>query len=205
MAKYESDRSFTDYVHKYLAIPKIYDPLGWRIKPVDTDILKRIDLNSGIDYVLQDRQGNTLYIQERFREKKYAGYNDATLRFRRENNPLPERVKSEFYKIRANYLVYGISNGQKSQEQRQTLTDFIKWVILDIKFIQNKYKEGKIRIIPNSKRKTCWDKNGILHCPENFNPDNSSSFLPFDIKLIEKLWGRRPIIAQKGFLENRDS
>lgn len=199
MAKYNKDRSFTNYVHEFLAIPKIYDSLGWKIKDIDPDELERIDVNEGIDYVLYDSKSNVVFVQERFRDEWYKNYNDATLRFRRDFNPNPERVKSEFYKIKADFLVYGITNGKKFEDKRHTLTDFIKWVILDMKFIQKKYEEGKIEIVQN-KRMTCWVDNGVLKCPENFNPDGSSSFVPFDIKLIVDLWGNTPIIAQKGFL-----
>lgn len=199
MAKYNKDRNFTDYVHDFLAIPKIYNNIGWKIKNIDPDELERIDINEGIDYVLYDEKSNVIFVQERFRDEYYKNYNDATLRFRRDFNPNPDRVKSEFYKIKADYLVYGITNGKKFIDKRHTLTDFIKWVVLDLKFLKNKYESNEIEIV-KSQKKMCWIDKNVLKCPENFNPDGSSSFIPFDIKLINKLWGTKPIIAQKGFL-----
>jgi hypothetical protein len=199
MSKYDKDRSFTNYVHEFLAIPLIYDKLGWKIKNIDPAELERKDLNEGIDYVLNDDNGKLIYVQERFRDAYYKNYNDATLRFRRDSNTHPERIESEFYKIKADFLVYGITNGKKFKDKRHTLTDFIKWVILDLRFIRDKYKNAEIEIV-KSHRKTCWIENNVLKCPENFNPDGSSSFVPFDIKLIFDLWGKDPIIAQKGFL-----
>ncbi len=98
MSKYDKDRSFTNYVHEFLAIPLIYDKIGWKIKDVDPDELERIDVNEGIDYVLYDNKSNIVFVQERFRDEFYKNYNDATLRFRREFNPHPDRIKSEFYK-----------------------------------------------------------------------------------------------------------
>ena len=36
---------------------------------------------------------------------------------------------------------------------------------------------------------TCEIFNQKLICPENFNPDGSSSFIPFDILMLNNLWG----------------
>jgi hypothetical protein len=199
MSKYKKDRSFTDYVHDVLTVPKIYTPLGWTIKTIDAEKLKQKDLNEGIDYILLNENGKTIFIQERFRDEYYKNYSDVTLRFRRQSNPNPKRIKSEFYKIKADYLVYGITNGQKFKEKRQSLTGFIKWAILDLHFIQWKISVGELIIATSSQRK-CWIENEKLYCPENFNPDKSSSFIPFDVNLIVKLWGKTPIIAQEGFL-----
>jgi hypothetical protein len=197
--KYYKDRSFTDYVHTNLAIPLIYDSINWNIKNIDANKLKELDMNEGIDYVLLNEMGQNIYVQERFRDEYYKNYDDATLRYRRDSNIHTDRKKSEYYKINANYLVYGITNGKKFDDQRHTLTKFIKWVILDLDFLREKFKSKKIEIIKTSAIK-CQIDNGILKCPENFNPDGSSSFIPFDIKMIVKLWGLKPIKAQYGFL-----
>ena len=199
MANYTDDRSFTNFVHTNLAIPMIYKKLAWEISDIDPVELERLDINEGIDYVLEDMNGKKIYVQERFRDEYYKAYNDATLRFRRSNNPDPQRVKSEFYKINADYLVYGITNGKKFFDKRNTLTDFIKWVALDLKFIQKKFEIGKLKIVTPAPRIRCWIEGDVLCCPEVFNPDGSSSFLPFDINLMKQLWGTSPILAQKGF------
>jgi hypothetical protein len=199
MANYRGDRSFTDYVHVHLARPVIYEPLGWQELDLPADLLKRIDQDHGIDYVVRDRDGRDIRLQERFRESKYQNYTDATLRFRRDQNRHQDRVKSEFYKIEADYLVYGITNGTKELSKRAALTDFLKWVVLDLKLIQQKIKQGKL-IIVSEKANRCYVKNERLYCPENFNADGSSSFVPLDIKLIRKLWGDEPIFAQRGYL-----
>jgi hypothetical protein len=199
MPKYQKDRNFTDYVHRNLTVPLIYNDIRWKEKDIDKDLLERIDMAEGIDYVLIDEFGKIINVQERFRDAFYKNFNDATIRYRRDQNSNPDRIKSEFYKIKADYLVYGITNGKKFIDKRHTLTDFIKWVILDVKFIQQKFKEEKIKITKSSHIK-CWIENDALICPENFNSDPSSSFIPFDIKLIYQLWGITPIYAQKGFL-----
>lgn len=198
MANYSSDRSFTDYVHNHLAIPIIYRKLNWDISEIDAKVLETIDINEGIDYVLNNSSGETVLVQERFRDSFYSKYNDATLRFRRDQNQNPERIKSEFYKIKADYLVYGITNGSKFPEKRHTLTDFIKWVVLDLNFIRIQFELGKIKIVTSSKI-NCWIEDDVLHCPENFNPDGSSSFIPFDVLLLVNLFGYRPIIEQQGY------
>jgi len=147
MSKYSKDRSFTDYVHKALAIPKIYEPIGWKVKNIDSNKLENLDIKKGIDYILTNSKNNTISIQERFRDAYYKRYTDVTLRFRREFNSDPERIKSEFYKIKADYLVYGITNGKKFYDKRHTLTDFIKWAIVDLRFLRNKYRENKVEIV----------------------------------------------------------
>lgn len=200
MAKYNADRNFTNYVHDELTIPLIYNKIGWSVQDIDAAELEKMDINEGIDYILLDHSdGRTITVQERFRDNYYKNYNDATLRYRRDSNQNPERIKSEFFKIKADYLVYGITDGSKWPEKRHTLTDFLKWVILDVKFIQSKFKEEKIKIVEDA-RSMCWIDGDILYCPENFNPDGSSSFIPFDIKLIVQLWGSAPIFSQKGYL-----
>lgn len=201
MANYSSDRSFTDYVHNNLAIPIIYKKLNWNISKIEANILEEKDMNEGIDYVLHDNTNEAIYVQERFRDSYYSNYNDATLRFRRDNNSNQDRIKSEFYKIKADYLVYGITNGNKFPEKRHTLTDFIKWVVLDLKFIKEQFKSEKIKIVTSS-QKCCWISSGVLFCPENFNTDGSSSFIPFDIVLLKKLFGDNPIKDQKGYFKN---
>ena len=197
---YHQDRGFTDYVHSQLAEPLIYDPLGWASVPMDAEELERMDMHEGVDYVMYDQNRDVVGVQERFRGAEYAKYNDATLRFRRDGNPHRNRVRSEFYKIRAKYLVYGITNGSKHKNKRETLTDFIKWVVLDLDFLRKKFKEGAIAIDRSRKWKTCRRDGDRLLCPEMFNPDRSSSFLPFDVPLLSELWGREPIFSEKGFL-----
>lgn len=199
MTFYKDDRGFTDFVHRQLAVSKIYSRLGWNENSMNPDLLEHIDVHHGIDYVMTNEKGMTVNIQERFRDSFYKSYSDATLRFRREFNPHPKRIKSEFYKIKADYLVYGITNGKKFADARHTLTDFLKWVVLDLKFIKKQYEDGQIAIV-TSRNTKCWVEKGILKCPENYNSDKSSSFVPFSIPLLCKIWGSEPIFAQGGFI-----
>jgi len=199
MSLYSQDRGFTDFVHENLAVPIIYNSMDWSVKNIAPTELEKLDINKGVDYVITDGNGMVATVPERFRDNFYSKYNDATLRFRRDFNPNPSRVESEFYKIEADYLVYGITNGKKFIDKRHTLSDFVKWVVLDLRFIQNKYKSKELVIVSDNKI-TCWADKGVLYCPENFNPDRSSSFIPFDVPLMFSLWGMGPIVKQKGFL-----
>jgi len=200
MPRTDDDWNFSNYVHDQLAKPFIYKILKWKVIDIAENVIRDLDINHGIDYILENEGGTRIHVQERFRDNYYKAYCDATLRYRRDFNPDPGRIQSEFYKIKADYLVYGITNGKKFADHRDTLTGFIKWVVLDLKFIREKFNDGYIKIITNSGRRTCRMENKILHCPENFNPDGSSSFLPLDVRMIHKLWGAEPILAQKGFL-----
>ncbi len=198
--KTDGDWEFSTYVHKHLAIQEIYEKLNWTLIDVDAAKAKELDINHGIDYTFLDLHGKKITVQERFRDHIYINYSDATLRYRRDFNPDPSRVESEFYKIKADYLVYGITNGKKFADKRDTLTAIVKWAVVDVKFMQEKFRNNEIKIVTPSTTKRCWAEGNVLYSPEILNPDGSSSFLPFDIKLMQNLWGDRLTIAQKGFL-----
>lgn len=198
MSKTNSDWAFSTYVHQHFAVPHIYDRMGWRIVERSMEEAREMDINHGIDYLLEDIDGQLINVQERFRDNFYGDkYNDATLRFKRANNTHPERISSEFYKIKAKYLVYGICNGSKSDQTN--ITGFIKWVVVDIPFLQQKFKDGLL-IIGDTRSKYCIQDGNTMICPENFNPDGSSSFIPLDVKIMHTLWGNAPVLHQIGFL-----
>lgn len=104
--KYQGDRVFANYVHANLAIPLIYEKLGWDEKSVDKDWLEWKDILEGIDYVFKSRINGEITVQERFRDNYYGDkYNDITIRYRRDYNKDPSRHASEFFKIAADYFV----------------------------------------------------------------------------------------------------
>lgn len=129
MGTYAWDRKFTNYIHENLAIPIIYQPLEWKKLPIHKYCLDEIDLVHGIDYVFKDVNGNIKTVQERFRDSKYQHYSDFTIRFKREKNIDATRILSEYFKIKAHYFTYGITNGYK--KNLSSSTDFLKFVILD--------------------------------------------------------------------------
>jgi len=195
---YQEDRDFTDFVHENIAVYSIYGELNWSEYLVNKKLLDEIDMHHGIDYVFTDDTGKKIFIQERFRESKYNIYNDATIRYRRDRNSKADRRKSEFFKMKADVLVYGITNGSKRYNSRHTLTDFLKWVVIDLNFLREQFINGQMKII-RSASINCRIESGILLCPVNFNRDSSSSFIPIDIPLLHSLWGTKAILAQKGY------
>lgn len=93
-------------------------------------------MHHGVDYVFQkDQELKT--VQERFRYSEYANYTDFTIRYRRDHNPSLARHESEYYKMKADYFVYGIVN-QSKQVSDFEASDFIKFAVVDMKKIYEK-------------------------------------------------------------------
>ena len=195
MANYTSDRAFTDMVHTNIALPKIYALLNWQPYILNAAKATEIDLFKGIDYVFTNDGFKT--VQERFREKKYQLYTDFTIRYRRDQNPLAERHQSEYYKIKADYFVYGITNCLK--DDITPCTDFIKYAVIDLKKVYQKLDDGAI-LIQNNGKHFCEIIDDKIICPVKYNKDGSSSFFPIDIRFLVTLWGNEILVAQKGFL-----
>ncbi len=193
---YQSDQSFSDDIHWRLAMTQIYEPLGWSAVRMKPEQARLLDISEGIDYVFLNETGQITTVQERFREAKYQTYNDFTIRYRRDQSPNESRHESEFYKIKADYFVYGIADGNKTISPAK---DFIKFAVIDLKFIQTKIDTGHIQIRGDLRQKTCRIENNRLLCPINQNFDGSSNFFPIDIQLLAQLWGNEPILFQKGF------
>jgi hypothetical protein len=193
---YQSDQSFSDDIHWRLAMSQIYEPLGWSAVRMKPEQARLLDVSEGIDYVFLDTVGQITTVQERFREAKYQQYNDFTIRYRRDESQIQNQQESEFYKIKADYFIYGIANGNKTVSPS---TQFIKFAVIDLKFIQSKIDLGQIQIRGDLFQKTCRIENNKLLCPINQNKDGSSSFFPIDILLLAKLWGNESILLQKGF------
>ncbi len=194
---YNHDRPFTNYVHSKVAIPLIYNPLGWNEVSMSDEEKVRIDINDSIDYTMIDSEGNIKTIQERFRDNYYnTKYNDVTFRYRRDNNPHFDRRESEFYKIKAKYFLYGITNGSKFRYE-QEVTGFSKYCLFFVQPLITKIETGDIIIKENIYKS--YTQGGKLFIPHNFNKDGSSSFIAFDVPALEKLWPGEIIIQQKGF------
>ena len=194
---YGFDRNFTNTVHNNLAVPQIYEELGWSVQDIDSDEAERADMFEGIDYFLTNQHGQTVTVQERFREYKYHPYTDFTIRFEREFNPHIERHLSEYYKLNADYFVYGIINTSKFNVENAT--EFVKFAVVDLHVIKQLTDEGKIVIDRSVRGLKCVMQNGVMHCPVNYNRDGSSSFFPVDIKfLVEYFSEYRPVVFKKG-------
>ncbi|MGS0747783.1 hypothetical protein [Halpernia sp. GG3] len=196
MANYKIDRAFTDLIHKEVALFKIYKQLGWQEILRDKDEAIQADIKDGIDYAFF-ANGKTVTVQERFREKQYAIYSDFTIRYRRDHNVHSDRKESEYYKIKADYFVYGVTNCDKNSSH--TCSDFLKYAVVDLKKIYKKLDCGDIFIVDNGKN-TCIIKEGKIECPIKYNNDNSSSFFPIEILFLTQLWGEELVLSQKGFI-----
>ncbi|TAF33051.1 MAG: hypothetical protein EAZ57_07325 [Cytophagales bacterium] len=198
MSVYKTDRHFTDFVHLQVALPQIYQPLGWQPHQVSPHELEHYDRNHGIDYFFETPEGSVVSVQERFREQKYQHYNDFTLRYRRDFNRDVKQHPSEFFKIRANYMVYGIVNKPKINILQERNVSFLKYAVLDLAVFFGLFLEGRIKAKRGLDKSFVAD--GILVAPIKDNHDKSSSFLAFDVALLAQLFqDSRLIIKQQGF------
>ncbi|HDR1061150.1 hypothetical protein ROV67_07500 [Pasteurella multocida] len=198
MSKYQSDRIFTDYIFNNLAKKIIYPQLNWKEIQIDEEELEKLDINNGIDTIIENENNEILGVQYRFRDGFYSSYNDFTFRYKREYNQNKERVMSEFFKIEAKYFLYGISNGKKFEDKLYTNTKFLKWAIIDVDNLLNAIDNGLIVIDEKLYSITCQLRNGKMFCPVNNNKDNSSSFVPFDIPILNKI-SNDIVVASSGF------
>lgn len=197
MSKYSTDRAFSDYVHRNLAIPLIYDSLNWKEVQLRKDYAKYIDMMDGIDYVFR-KNNDIMTVQERFREKQYQTFNDFTIRYRRDSNKVKDRHESEYYKLKAHYFTYGIIDSSKDAINKDST--FIKYAIIDLKKVYDKIDTNEIRVVNNQENTSKIIDDHYIECPVKYNIDGSSSFFPIDISFLVKLWGDEMLIAQKGFL-----
>ena len=197
---YIEDRTFTDYVHNKLAIPLIYSKLGWKVQTISSEKLaKNADILNAIDaFLINVKQKKLITVQERFRECKYQNYNDFTIRYKREFNIHKERKLSEFFKLDADYFVYGIINAYKNEMEKAT--HFLKYAVIDIKILKYLFDSGLIIIDSELKSNYCVQLNNRIYCPIKYNRDYSSSFIPVDIKLLKKLYNSLGVILiSEGF------
>lgn len=196
MSSYTSDRAFSNYIHKNIALTKIYQPLQWQEVYFKSTYGIHIDIADGIDYVfLKDK--HLITVQERFRASKYKNYTDFTIRYRRDDNKHKDRHESEFYKLKAQYLIYAIVNGTK--DNFQSCTDFVKYAVIDLEQFYKKIDEGHIYITNTKKNRSVIINKTQLECPIKYNKDKSSSFIPIDILQLIELWGNKIVVSQKGF------
>lgn len=198
---YNQDRAFTDTVHNNVALMKIYPQLGWVQDNIDPEQLLSMDINNGIDYVFKDEAGAIITVQERFREAKYQRYGDFTIRYRRDYNPDPSRHASEYSKMDADYFTYGITNSNNKLDP-SSATDFIKFVVLNVKKIYEKIDSGLIVFRKsNSNFKESFISEGKIIAPILNNKDFSSNFVAIRIDNLIQLFGDEVYLIQKGYLD----
>lgn len=195
---YKDDREFSNFVHEKIAKKYIYPKLSWIIQDVNTFMLENVDINNSVDYFAIDKSKDKIItIQERFRESKYSNYNDFTIRYKREFNKNENRLYSEFFKLNVDYFVYGIINQSKNNVDSNA--KFIKYAVINIHTLMDLIEQEKIVIEENAKTKFCSVYNEKLYCPVIQNFDKSSSFVPFDISMMKRLFPNGLIIDSYGF------
>lgn len=205
MANYNSDRAFTDFVHTRIAVPKIYNKMGWIASTKKDSYHDERDKKDGVDYQAIDNIGMKVTIQERFRDAFYAKYNDFTIRYTRENSLRPDEQQSEFFKINASYFVYGITNGKKFEDARHTVTGFIKYVVFDVNALKNLFRSGVIRVPANYQHYsqiTFVGGNKVLYTAKKANADGSSEFIAIDPSMLKEVLGEsitHVVVDQFGF------
>ena len=193
---YISDRQFTDYVHNNLALRDIYPQMDWVVQDVNNRMQVNVDINNAVDYMAVDSNRRLITIQERFREAKYANYSDFTVRYMRPENMHEDRRLSEFFKLDADYFIYGIIDSSKADVQNAT--GFLKYAVINLEIVRDMLNNHEIVIDPNMRGFCCRLIDGVMTCPVNENYDHSSNFVPFDIVILNRV-APEAIEYQEGF------
>ena len=195
---YRIDRAFTDFIHRQVALPQVYHPLGWEPFRLSRQEKEELDNRRGIDRVFSQPDGNLVTVQERFRTSRYANYQDVTFRYRRDQHTTAERRYSEFYKIQADYLLYGILDSDSKDPKQLANVAFQKVALIHLPPLWKKLESGEATIDESVSGRCQW-KEGALIIPVNHNRDGSSSFIAWDIPLIAHHWPHQIIHFQWGF------
>ena len=190
---YESNRTFTNYIHKNLAIPTIYTRLGWEEIKTDAAVLDYIDRMCGIDYFFRDSAKKVITVQERFRTNYYAKYDDFTIRYHSGDDATNIHYKSEYYKIRADYMIYGIVNCDKLNYVHNC-TEFLKIVLVDLRQLYLQIDSGLIQI---GNTKTAVTP--LIKCEVKYNTEDKKSFVAFDIPKLIAHFGNTIIKKRLGY------
>lgn len=199
MNNYTKDKEFSDFVHQNLAVKIIYDKFNWVPQNINRRVVENVDIFNGVDRFFVDvEQNKIITVQERFREEKYQYYSDFTIRYKRDFNKFEERKLSEFFKLEADFFVYGVINTSKINMRYSS--NFIKYAVIDINVLKKLFNESSIIIDENLQGVYCKIKNEKLVCPIIFNRDKSSSFIPIDIVLLKKIFrDEKVLIESKGY------
>lgn len=138
----EKDWNFTDRVHQ-----KASDLIYKKNIKIEKATLKQ-DCNEGIDYWATTESGKRFAIQERFRTKNKFTVNsrEFTLRYKRPDSISSNQNKSEFFKIKADMLLYGITNNESTDDHE---IGFKRYVVVDLNELMRAIKDGKILIDEN--------------------------------------------------------
>lgn len=192
---YQTDRRFTERIHRYVALPLVYQPMGWSPFRLTSQEMYLLDRDQGIDRIFYTSEGYLVSVQERFRAGKYAQkYRDVTLRYQRVHNAHPSRHHSEFFKIKADYLLYGVIDGSKEDA---SIVAFQRVALLHLPGLMRRIAQGDIVIDESRTGKSCWEGDRMI-VPVNHNTDSSSSFVALSVAQLQEKWGQEIVVRQTG-------
>lgn len=196
-----NDWKFSDKVHQYVLENEIYNHHFFNLKEV-TKATKREDQDEGIDYWAVCSDGR-YSIQERFRElSKYTKNSlEFTLRYERNGSISNNQKKSEFFKIKANYLLYGITENQKVDSK---ITGLKRFVFINIQELYKEINNGNIIIDENKENRLepYVNKENIPCAIVKKNHENksgNSSLVIFNVSHLYEI-NKNIVFSSEGYL-----
>lgn len=182
----KTDWSFSDNAHS-TALEIIYKKFANIVSVEKAN--KSDDLNNGIDYWVsykKEKEIITESVQERFRllGKFTENSQEFTLRYKRENSQRENEKQSEFFKIKADYLLYGITTNQATNEN---VIGFKRYVFIDLNLLLKEINKDNINIdenLDNKKNNPYISNDKVYAIVKNNYEDKSgnSSLLIFDVR-----------------------
>lgn len=194
----------SETVYKNVAIPKVLHQL--ELENIDPEtqlelfLAKRADGKMAIDHFCKDKEGTICSIQTRFRAPVYEKYGDFTIRYDKPSATAYTggQVLCEYHHFNADLMLYGICNEDLNKDA-SSVTDLIKWVLVNVAEFRKLCKEGKIIQKENIGYK-CQRDGDKLICPILSNAGNKDTrFTSVDVKLANEMFDKL-IIAQKNFI-----
>lgn len=190
---YDVNRKFTDFVHKNIAIPTAYKILEWEERNCDSEILDKVDKDCGIDYFFTDVNGKVISVQERFRSVDYLKYNDFTITYKRGDDNTYMHHYGELFKIRADFMLYGITNGTILNHEKDC-TKFEKIVLINIQNLLQEFRNGRICLSDSEIKSNCRLIARVVHRKD------APSFIAFDVPKLLDEFASSIVIQQFGYL-----
>lgn len=170
----ERNAEFTSACHEVarkVIYPDFFRVTGTEVSFEDGTLVgqsKKGDLLDGelsVDYqcrvsVNRLRHPLSFWFQERFREPKYASYNDLTVTEWNTATNLP----SELYKIHSGFFLYGYANADKNNIDK--ISDFVSAIIVNVEALKLGVAHNRWGISPRA------------------NPRSKQTFLTFGFKQL---------------------
>lgn len=164
------------------------------------------DSENGIDYWAKTPNGKNLSIQERFRTLNRFTINsqEFTIRYTRPNSTSENQKKSEFFKIKADLLLYGITNNENKNTENPV--EFRRFVVVNLHELFRAINNNDITIdenLDNKKNKPYLSSLGIVTAISKDNVEDSkgnSKLLIFNVSHILKLKNYKIILKEYNYI-----